>query len=38
MEFDASLYNQANQFIYRDEEELINKIKEENKNKYVIHR
>jgi hypothetical protein len=38
MELDASLYNQTNQHQYKDAEELINKIKEENSNKYVIHR
>jgi hypothetical protein len=37
MEFDVSLYNQTNQFQYKDAEELINKIKE-NSDKYVIHR
>jgi hypothetical protein len=38
MEFDVSLYNETNQFQYKDAEELINKIKEENSDKYVIHR
>jgi hypothetical protein len=38
MELDVSLYNQTNRFQYKDAEELINKIKEENSHKYVIHR
>jgi hypothetical protein len=38
MEFDASLYNQTNRYQYKDAEKLINKIKEENSNKYVTNR
>jgi hypothetical protein len=38
MEFDVNLYNKTNHFQYKDAEELINKIKEENIDKYVIYR
>jgi hypothetical protein len=37
MEFDADVYNQTNHFQYKDAEELINKIKEENSDKCVIY-
>jgi hypothetical protein len=35
MDFDASLYDETNNLQYKTGEELINKIKEENYDKYV---
>jgi hypothetical protein len=37
MDFDASLYDETNNLQYKTGEELINKIKEENYDKYVIY-
>jgi hypothetical protein len=36
MEFDVNVYNQNNRLQYKDAEELINKIKEENSDKCVF--